>query len=207
MKTNLDEPFPFLSPPPVSFLSSSSYPTSHFSPLLFPPFFLLSFPFCYPFPDRWMDREIERRIRHSLDTDTDKQRGITMHLWREEKLNRQSCEIRCCLYYCCCCLTARSCLTLLQPHRLQPARLLCPQESPGKNIDVGCHSFSRGSSRLRDWTSVSYIADGVFATKPLGKPTVHIRHCLRRLGSIPRSENAPKEEIATHSSILAWRIP
>ena len=27
----------------------------------------------------------------------------------------------------------------LQPHRPQPTRLLCPQNSPGKNIGVGCH--------------------------------------------------------------------
>ena len=38
-------------------------------------------------------------------------------------------------------------------HGLKPARLLCP----GKNIGVGAISFSRGSSRLRDWTRVSCI--------------------------------------------------
>ena len=27
----------------------------------------------------------------------------------------------------------------LQPHVLQPARLLCPWDSPGKNTIVGCH--------------------------------------------------------------------
>ena len=27
----------------------------------------------------------------------------------------------------------------LQPHRLQPKRLLCPWDSPGKNTGVGCH--------------------------------------------------------------------
>ena len=38
---------------------------------------------------------------------------------------------------------AQSCWTL-QPHKLQPARLLCPWNSPGKNIRVGCHSFLQG---------------------------------------------------------------
>ena len=28
---------------------------------------------------------------------------------------------------------------LLRPHGLQPARLLCPWDSPGKNTGVGCH--------------------------------------------------------------------
>ena len=32
----------------------------------------------------------------------------------------------------------------LQPHRLQPARLLCPWNSPSKNTGVGCHSFLQG---------------------------------------------------------------
>ena len=29
----------------------------------------------------------------------------------------------------------------LRPHGLQPARLLCPWDSPGKNTGVGCHAF------------------------------------------------------------------
>ena len=27
----------------------------------------------------------------------------------------------------------------VRPHRLQPTRLLCPWDSPGKNTEVGCH--------------------------------------------------------------------
>ena len=38
-------------------------------------------------------------------------------------------------------LVAQSCWDSLQPHGLQPARLLCPQDSPGKNTGVGSHSF------------------------------------------------------------------
>ena len=37
----------------------------------------------------------------------------------------------------------QSCLTL-RPHGLQPPRLLCPQDSPGKNIGVGCHALLQG---------------------------------------------------------------
>ena len=32
----------------------------------------------------------------------------------------------------------------LQPHGLQPTRLLCPWDSPGKNTGVGCHSLLQG---------------------------------------------------------------
>ena len=43
----------------------------------------------------------------------------------------------------CACMCAKwlqSCLTL-RPHGLEPARLLCPWDSPGKNTGVGFHSF------------------------------------------------------------------
>ena len=32
----------------------------------------------------------------------------------------------------------------LQPHRLQPTRLLCPWNSPGKNTGMSCHSLLQG---------------------------------------------------------------
>ena len=32
----------------------------------------------------------------------------------------------------------------LQPHGLQPTRLLCPRNFPGKNTGVGCHAFLQG---------------------------------------------------------------
>ena len=37
----------------------------------------------------------------------------------------------------------QSCSTL-QPHGSWPARLLCPWDSPGKNIGVGCHFLLQG---------------------------------------------------------------
>ena len=32
----------------------------------------------------------------------------------------------------------------LQPHELQPVRLVCPWDSPGKNTGVGCHALLQG---------------------------------------------------------------
>ena len=40
---------------------------------------------------------------------------------------------------CCCCSTAKSCLTLLQPHGLQPTKLLDPWSFPGTITREGCH--------------------------------------------------------------------
>ena len=57
----------------------------------------------------------------------------------------------------------------LQPCGLQPARRLCPWDSPGKNPGVGCHGLSRGSSQPGGQTCVpcsSRIA-GRFSTVEL----------------------------------------
>ena len=37
-----------------------------------------------------------------------------------------------------------SCVLLLGPHGLQPSRLLCPWDFPGKNTGVGCHFLLQG---------------------------------------------------------------
>ena len=46
------------------------------------------------------------------------------------------------LFYssCVCAIVSSS----LQPHGLYPSRLLCPWDSPGKNVGVGCHSLLQG---------------------------------------------------------------
>ena len=44
------------------------------------------------------------------------------------------------------CVLSRSVISdSLRPHGLQPARLLCPWDSPGKNTGVGCHFLLQGT--------------------------------------------------------------
>ena len=38
----------------------------------------------------------------------------------------------------------------LRSHGLQPTRLLCPWDSPGKNTGVGCHFLLQGSPQPTD---------------------------------------------------------
>ena len=40
-------------------------------------------------------------------------------------------------------VSSASC-SVMQPHGLQPARLLCPWDSSGKNTGVGCHFLLKG---------------------------------------------------------------
>ena len=53
----------------------------------------------------------------------------------------------------------------LRPHGLQPARLLCPWDSPGKNTGVGSHS----------------LLQGIFLTQVFNLSLPHCRHILHSL--------------------------
>ena len=59
----------------------------------------------------------------------------------------------------------------LQPHGLEPTRLLCPWDSPGKSTGVQVAiSFSRAYSQPRDGACLSCIVGEFFTPEPTGKP-------------------------------------
>ena len=65
---------------------------------------------------------------------------------------------------------AHSYPTLCDPRTVQPTRLLCPWDSPGKNTGVGCNVFLQG----------------IFLTQGLNLSLLHCRQilsCLSHLGS------------------------
>ena len=71
-----------------------------------------------------------------------------------------------------CCLVAKLCLTPLWLHGLQPARLLCPWDSPGKNTGVGCYFLLQVPDSGTESASPA-LAGGFFSTEPPGKPEFH----------------------------------
>ena len=58
-------------------------------------------------------------------------------------------------------LVSQSCLTLCDLHRLQPTRLLCRWNSPGKNTGVSCH----------------FLLQGIFLTQRSKLCLQHLLHC------------------------------
>ena len=62
-----------------------------------------------------------------------------------------------------------SCVQSLEPYELQPARLLCPWDSPGKNRGVGCH----------------FLLQETFATQGSNSYLLCLLHC--QVGSLPQS--------------------
>ena len=107
------------------------------------------------------------------------------------------------LYHCGCCLVAKSCLTLLRPCGQEPARLLCPWDFPGKNTEVGCH----------------FLLKGMFLTQKLNPSLLHwlpwwlsgkdsaCQSKRHRFDPVLSWDNPLEKEMATHSCILAWKIP
>ena len=63
---------------------------------------------------------------------------------------------------CCCCLVTSALSGSVQPCGLQPARLLCPWKSAGKNTGVGCHA----------------LLQGIFLTQGLNPSLLHCRQIL-----------------------------
>ena len=55
------------------------------------------------------------------------------------------------------CSVIQSCLTLLQPHSLYPARLLCPWDLPGKNTGAHCHFLLPGIFPTQESNLISCI--------------------------------------------------
>ena len=59
----------------------------------------------------------------------------------------------------------------LRPHRPQPASLLCPWNSQGKNTGVGCRFLLQRIFPSQEWNQVSCIGRQiVFTTETPGKP-------------------------------------
>ena len=115
-------------------------------------------------------------------------------------------------------LLSRSILSdCLQPLELWPWRLLCAWNSPGKNTGASCYSPLQGSSRPRlqkskiRWTqrlgwdhSKTLITNRAFLCGSVVKNLPAVQEILfRSLGQ----EDPLGKEMATHSSMLAWRIP
>ena len=84
-----------------------------------------------------------------------------------------------CLCVCVCILSHYSHIHLFLTYGLQPTRLLCPWDSPGKNTGVGCHALLQGISLTQGSNScLLYLLHWQKGSLPLaspGKPICAIR--------------------------------
>ena len=66
----------------------------------------------------------------------------------------------------------------LRHHGMQPARLLCPWDFPGKNIGVGCHFLLQGIFSTHGSNLHLLHWEAVFTMESPGKPQVGLRNNL-----------------------------
>ena len=97
------------------------------------------------------------------------------------------------------------------PHRRQPTRLPRPWDSPGKNTGVGCHFLlqcMKGKSESEVAQLCPTLSDPMDCSPPGSSVHGIFQARVLEWGAIALSGEDPLEEgIATHSIILAWRIP
>ena len=90
-------------------------------------------------------------------------------------------------------LIAQSCPFLLRSHGLQPAKLLCSWEFPGKNAGLVAISSSRGSTLFQEILPTQglnlhllYLLQvDSFTTEPPGKPHGHFNYYQTKKETFP----------------------
>ena len=86
----------------------------------------------------------------------------------------------------------------LRPHGLQPTRLLCPWDSPGKNTGVGCHALLQGIFPTQGWNPplvcLPHWQAGSLPLVPPEKP----------LTPIQTVSSSPGNILIFKSSIVHW---
>ena len=90
----------------------------------------------------------------------------------------------------------------LRPHGLDPARFLCPWDSPGKSTRVGCHSLLQGIFLTRGW-KLHLLHCILYSLGYLGSPQVSVKPAQTSQRPKPGSQGwglGPRKEGRTVSS-------
>ena len=113
----------------------------------------------------------------------------------------------------------------VRPYRRQPTRLPCPWDSPGKNTGVGCHFLLqcmkvKSESEVAqscptlsdpmDYSLPGSSVHGIFQARVLEWGAIAfsgIPYTTLFRSTFTSHFHALEKEMATHSSVLAWRIP
>ena len=95
-------------------------------------------------------------------------------------------------------LVTQSCPTL-QPHGLQPTRLLCPWDFPGKDTGMGCHFLLRGSSEPGIEPGSPALWTASVPTELQGNPKFILK--LKKVGKTTRLFRYDLNQIPYHYTV------
>ena len=113
--------------------------------------------------------------------------------------------------FCFAVLVAKSCRTLWQHRGLQPARLLCPRDFPGKSTGMGCHFLLPRKKIPGDLPhpgiATSLLGSRSFTTEPPGKPRVWHQRAKNSQREHPRTALTAAWTAHSHPSTgRHWRL-
>ena len=92
-----------------------------------------------------------------------------------------------------------------EPHGLQPARLLCPWDSPGTITGVGSHFLLQRIFRCRDQTHIFCIGRQILYHCTIGKPS--LGHTQDFLLTVNTASSPHKKEIRGENYSQRTQLP
>ena len=96
----------------------------------------------------------------------------------------------------------------MQPHGLQPTRLLCPQDIPGKNTAVGCHSLLQGIFSTQGLNSGSSLqADSLPSESPGKSSTHYIKYLFGSFSSSFACDSLLPHRLGPARLLCPWNFP
>ena len=100
----------------------------------------------------------------------------------------------------------------LRPHELQPARLLCPWNFPGKNTRVSCYSLLPGIFPIQGWNpGLLYCRQILYHLSHQGSPICWILYFLVHKHIYPTALvsviNMPSGAHFNNNSRSVWKLP
>ena len=114
-----------------------------------------------------------------------------------------------CLLCCVCVLSSSAVSNSLLPRGLQPARLLCSQNSPGKNTRAGCHALPQGNLPNPRIELTSPALQIFLTTEQLGKPLICLlclvtQSCLTLFNPMNCSPPGSSVHGLSQARLLEW---
>ena len=113
----------------------------------------------------------------------------------------------------CVCVRARACVLLasvvsntFRPHGLEPTRLLCSWDSPGKTIGVGCHALLQGvfPAQGLNLCLLSLLHCRQILYHHLGSPLLRLQKAINLLK--PRADGKPQTSPGPHAFVPALTL-
>ena len=106
----------------------------------------------------------------------------------------------------CLCVSCSVVSNSLQPHGLEPTRLLCPWNSPGKNTGEGYHSLLQGLFSTQGWKPGLPHCRRIFIIRATRKPSSVVSRCRFHAAFHPGQYRLTRSVLLIRVALIYWGI-